>query len=244
MLDLLLRFLQHPLDYLPILQTTNLSFIDFIKEDTDYYSFNFRANNLPNWKAGQHAIFTMPQQKITGQTWRVFSVASASYEDMIKIGTIIPEPHSDFKDHLLHLKSGVQIKMHGPFGEMYVRPYMKNIVAIAGGIGITPFRSIMADLTQKKSDTKFTLIFAASENKYIYKSELETWKQINPNLDIIYTDLPTETNAALDKILSTDNSDKYFFISGSPGMIVAMRRELRSRRIATSQIFNDSFNGY
>lgn len=249
MLDILSRALRHPIDYSAIRHVTTLRFKERIQENENTYSFIFTAPKLPDWKAGQHAIFTLPGKKVgpnaqarAGKTWRPFSVASAPHELMVRIGTIIPPEPSSFKQGLMSLRPDEPARMYGPYGELYLRPNMKKVVAVAGGIGITPFRSIIADMVSKGNNIDFHLIYSAKA-EHVYKSELDDWKAKLPSLRITYTHTPEEVNAELEKEVS-GLDDAYFMLSGAPGMIEALRRSLRERRVPHTRIIHDPFKGY
>ncbi len=242
MLDILNRALRHPIDYSGIARVTTIQFQEKIQENENTYSFIFTAPKLPDWRAGQHAIFTLPGKKVTSKTWRPFSVASAPHENVIRIGTIIPPEPSSFKQNLMALQTGDQVRMYGPYGELYIRPDMKKVVAVAGGIGITPFRSIIADMASKGNDIDFHLIYSA-KTEHVYKSELEEWRDKLPRLRVTYTRTPEEVNAELEKETSRLD-DIYLMLSGAPGMIEALRRSLRERRVPRSRIIHDPFKGY
>ena len=243
MLDVITRACRHPLDYSGVLKVRELQFKEKVSEGNGVYSFIFTADKLPEWQAGQHAIFSMPDKKVTGKTWRPFSVASAPHEGVIRIGTIIPPEPSSFKYHLSNLELGECIRMYGPFGELYVRPQTKNVVAVAGGIGITPFRSILADLAHKHRDVQLTLIYSAKES-YTYQTELEEWTSKNKNLNIIYTHTPEEVAAELEKQTSLHKNTADYLLSGAPGMIIALRKQLDSLNINKARVLNDPFKGY
>lgn len=252
MLDIISRACLHPIDYSGVFKITDLSFKERVQEHDNIYSFTFTADKLPTWKAGQHAVFALPGQLVKNlrsdgrseKNWRPFSVASAPHEGIIRIGTTIPSPSSNFKQQLLSLSAGKKIRMHGPFGELYIRPGMKKIVGVAGGIGITPFRSIFCDLALNKTDVSLTLIYSARNQSYTYRSELEDYCAKNPNLHIIYTEGAEEVNRKLLEQVSIHGNDASYFISGAPGMITALRQSLRERDIQSKKIFNDPFKGY
>ncbi len=250
MLDILNRAFRHPIDYSGVARVTTIQFQERIQENENTYSFIFTAPKLPKWNAGQHAIFTLLGKKVpgskdeaqSGKTWRPFSVASAPHENTIRIGTIIPPEPSSFKQNLMALQTGDQVRMYGPYGELYIRSHMKKVVAVAGGIGITPFRSIIADMAFKGNDIDFHLIYSAKV-EHVYKSELEDWKTRLPRLKVTYTNTPEEVNAELDKE-TNGSDDTYYMLSGAPGMIEALRRSLRERRVPRSHIIHDPFKGY
>lgn len=241
MIDLFYRACLHPLDYIGALKKRRLIFKEKIQESGTIYSFIFEPTETLVWKAGQHAIFTFPKQKLTGRSWRPFSVASSPHEKVVRIGTIISEPHSDFKQKLFDLKPGNAIFMNGPFGEFYVKPRIKHIIGFAGGIGITPFRSILSHLTHQGSPIHITLIYSAKDH-HTYRREMDEWQATNDKLNIIYTRTPDEVNGAIDALTDTHKNNADYFISGSPGMINAIRQALKQKGI--KKIHNDPFKGY
>lgn len=243
MLDVILRACRHPIEYSGIRRVTTLQFQEKIQETDTIHSFIFRAPDLPSWKAGQHAIFTLPGKRVEGKTWRPFSVASAPYESVVRIGTIInPEP-SSFKQNLMSLQVGDPMRMFGPYGELYLRPNMKKVVAVAGGIGITPFRSIIADMAHRGNNIEFHLIYSAKA-EHVYKTELENWKAKLPNLKITYTATAEEVNATLEKEMVASGNSAHYLLSGAPGMIEALRQSLLTHGIKRDHILHDPFKGY
>lgn len=241
MIDLILRALKHPFDYILVLNRRTLILQEIIQESADIYSFIFRPAKPCIWKAGQHGIFLFPRTRIMGKFWRAFSIASSSHEGVIRIATIIKDEPSDFKKHLLALHIGDHMIMHGPFGEFHVSNKISRIVGIAGGIGITPFRALLKDIALGVIiDTKLTLIYSAI-GTYTFKEELEVLAK-HPAIEIIYTETPEQVNAALDAQVALHGNSASYFISGSPGMINALRKSCISKGI--THIVNDSFKGY
>lgn len=241
MLSVLQRAWRNPIDYSGFFKTRTLTLTQTIHEGSNVYSFIFKPDKPSSWKPGQHAVFTMPGREIEGKTWRAFSVASAPYEGVIRIGTTIPDKPSDFKQKLRNLTPGETIKMHGPFGELHRSKRTKHIVGIAGGIGITPFRSMIADLVHSPTDnTKITLLYSCTEF-YAYKDELDAWAT-DPRVEIKYMHTPDEVNAAIAEQTKLHRNEAYYFISGSPGMIEAIIKTLRQKGVRN--IVNDPFKGY
>ena len=243
MQDIISRVCLHPIKYSGILRITTLQFKEKIQENDNTYSFIFTAPKLPRWETGQHAIFTLPGARVEEKTWRPFSVASAPNEGAIRIGTIIPPEPSSFKQKLMELQSGDKVRMFGTYGELCLKPSMEKVVAVAGGIGITPFRSIICDMAGKGNNIDFHLIYSAKA-EHVYKAELENWKRKLPNLKITYTATPDEVKAELLKEVANDNETTHYLLSGAPGMIEALRGNLREQEVKATRIINDPFKGY
>ncbi len=170
-------------------------------------------------------------------------MASAPHENVIRIGTIIsPEP-SSFKQNLMSLQPGDPVRMFGPYGELYLRPSIKKIVAVAGGIGITPFRSIIANMADKGDPIDFHLIYSAKA-EHVYQADLERWKAKLPNLKITYTATADEVASELEKQVALERNTAHYMLSGAPKMIEALRGQLQSLGVTANNICHDPFKGY
>jgi ferredoxin-NADP reductase len=241
MWDVIIRALRNPLDYLPVIIRRTLILQETIQESSDTYSFIFKPKRPCTWKAGQHGIFMFKDRTISGKFWRPFSIASSAHEGVIRITTIIKAEPSDFKKNLLALKPGDAFLMQGPFGEFHTSRRISRIVGIAGGIGITPFRALLRDITLGViPHTEITLIYSAIET-YTFQNEIAQWEK-HPAVTVIYTHTPEEVNAALDAQVKEKGNSAAYFISGSPGMIGAIRGRLKAAGIR--KIVNDTFKGY
>lgn len=242
MQSLLMRALTHPFDYIGVLKKHGLSFIEHVDEGNGVHTFVFLKPTTLSWKPGQHAVFTLPRQEIKGKKWRAFSIASTASEEVIRIGTNCPDNASDFKKKLLQLQPGDVITMYGPFGEFHASAGAKDIVGIAGGIGITPFRSIMqAIVNEELPNTSLLLIYAGKDNYFPYLEKCQTYIK-HPNIDIIYVNTPEEVNREIDQAVQKKGNEASYFLSGSPGMLGALRTRLK--KLSITKIVNDPFKGY
>lgn len=241
MWDVITRALRHPFDYAPIINRQTLQLQQRIQESEDIYSFIFTPSRPLRWKAGQHGIFYFPGTLFAKRFWRAFSIASSSQEGVVRISTIIKPEHSDFKQRLLSMQIGETIFMQGPFGEFHTSNRISRIVGIAGGIGITPFRALIKDIASGIiPETHLTLIYSAIDS-YTYKDEIDALAQ-HPSIEIIYTHTPDEVNKALDAQIQLNGNSASYFISGSPGMIGALRKACKEKGVR--RIVNDPFRGY
>src|SRR5712691_8249693 len=106
----------------------------------------FRFEKPSNWtfKAGQALDMTLldpPETDAEGNT-RTFSIASAPHEDTLMVATRMRD--TAFKRVLKTLPAGSTVKIEGPSGDLTLHNNAKRAaVLLAGGIGITPFRSMV-----------------------------------------------------------------------------------------------------
>ena len=154
-------------DTLAIFKKRELLFLESRKELEDVYTFVFEKDKDVTWKAGQHGLFNITHKKIKNPI-RPFSMASAPAEDTIKITTSIGADPSDFKKAMLELEKGMKIKISGPVGSFYLKDSRPTLL-IAGGMGITPFRSILKQIEEEgnRSEQQINLLYMDSKKSYI-----------------------------------------------------------------------------
>ena len=96
---------------------------------------------------------------------------------------------SPYKKRLSTLDKGAKVKVKGPEGHFVLhQDYSKPAVFLSGGIGVTPFRSMIKYATDKELAVKITM-FDSNRNtdNIIFKKEFDDWAKINKNVKIIYT---------------------------------------------------------
>ena len=169
-------------------------------EGTDVMSFKFSKQNdqkkrgaedkkTPlDYTAGQFAFFDIggvyndPKGPI-----RHFTISSSPTENFIMFSTRIRD--SPYKKRLSTLEEGAKVKVRGPEGQFVLhQDYSKPAVFLSGGIGVTPFRSMIKYATDKQLPLKI-IMFDSNRNRdnILFKKEFDDWTNINKNLKIIYT---------------------------------------------------------
>jgi len=222
------------------------------KETDNVYSFIFKSDELIKWRAGQYLFYTFPNDNPDNRgVTRYFTISSAPFEDFIMLTTGINLPagrqalsSSTFKKSLMGMRIGGRITASGPDGDFTVEDPNKNYVFIAGGIGITPFRSILLDLDHKKLPINVQLLYANSNGNIVFKEELESLIVKNPNFKINYFISPAYIGK---KTLSTFNSQLStlnFYISGPKPFVETYSQILKKIGIKKEKIKLDRFPGY
>jgi ferredoxin-NADP reductase len=108
-------------------------------------SFRFAKPAGWTYRAGQSIDMTLidpPETEAEGNL-RAFTVSSAPRENSITITTRLRD--TAFKRVLQQVALGTQVKVEGPFGDFRLHHAARPAVLLAGGIGITPFRSILVE---------------------------------------------------------------------------------------------------
>jgi len=219
--------------------TYNVTLIDRKLLDNEYYRFDFEKPEGYHFKEGQYSIFKLIDRELEGKDFRIFSIASANEEPYIRIATRIPELHSDFKDVLLHMPIGDKINMSEPKGKFVLDPNCE-CVFIAGGIGITPIRSLILSQPKQEDVDQNTLIYSELESCYPFQDELEDI----PGLNIDYCADIEPTQNAIKQTVKKNKNNVTYYISGSPGFVKGISGLLKENGVTDDHIKHDLFVGY
>lgn len=211
----------------------------------DVYSYTFIAKSQLTWQAGQHGMLEikLPNGKTAR---RMFSLSSAPTESRVTVTTHWQgEKSSDYKRALWNLQPSDTAKMRGPVGPMYIRDPAAKYVLIAGGIGITPFRSILVEAVSQHPSLHATLLYATrDEDTIAFRDELDSLSKELANVSINYITSPQTIDEQVIVQASKDLSDTMYYLSGPPSMVKNYKRRLRKMGVFRNQIKSDPFMGY
>ncbi len=230
------------------------------------WEFLFTPDKPITFIAGQFMEWTLshPHPDTRG-TRRYFSISSSPTEKEVMLATKIPEKPSSYKASLMNLNPGDALYATNLEGEFVlplpVIPTKSNVIPaavegsrptiklktaayifIAGGIGITPFRSIIKYLLDNNISVPITLFYVAhSKDEFVFDDLFEqAQKAIGLKL-IQTTERLTED---LIKQHVEKPSSKTFYLSGPQPMIMAYKEMLEKMGIKKSNIKTDYFPGY
>ena len=185
-------------DTLSIFKKRELLFLESYKESEDVYTFLFKKEKDLTWKAGQHGLFSITHKKIKNST-KPFTVASAPTENVVRLTMSIGDNPSDFKKAMLELKQGMKVKMSGPVGSFYLKDNNPSLL-IAGGIGITPFRSILKQVEAEwnGAEKQIDLLYMDSKKSYLFKDEMDEIAN-KTSISVTYLDSRENLHQEIDK---------------------------------------------
>jgi len=210
-----------------------------IKPETkDVFSLIFEKPKDFSFYAGQYLTYELPVLDPNGNT-RPFTISASPTEGFLMLST--KYGLSPFKEALVQLKSGDSITTSHPAGT-FILDELTPAVFIAGGIGITPFRSMLKYALDEKLSTPITLIYSNSDNNFLFKKELENWKQDLPNLIIIYHN--STQNGHLTKLPTTNYQLPIYYLAGPPKMVSSFEQILIQHGVDKTNIRYDKFTGY
>lgn len=223
------------------------------------YQFAFSAPKKPSNIPGQYLQWTLPHAKSDSRgVRRFFTIASSPTEDMVQVGVrFSPQKGSSFKNALLAMKPGDTIAASGLTGEFVLpKDPRTKLVFIAGGIGITPFRSMIKYLVDRKEQRMITLLYSNKNVEDIAYKDLFDRAEKEIGLKVFYViDNPAADLSGLKNSLRaidtqaisssiSDFAERTFYISGPPGMVSSFKGMLRRMGLKRRQIKTDFFPGF
>lgn len=220
--------------------------------------FFFERPEAFEYKSGQHITLRLinpPQTDEEGNN-RIFSLTSAPYEEDLSIATRMRE--TAFKNSLKAMSLQTIIDMDGPSGSMVLhQESSKAAVFLAGGIGITPFISMVKDASHEKLTHKIFLFYSNRRPEdTAYLEDLQKLEKENPNFKLIATMTEKEksshqwngetdyiTKEMLQKYVG-DLSLPIYYVAGPPQMTEAMKKMLAEAGVLDDNIRSEDFTGY
>jgi ferredoxin-NADP reductase len=215
-------------------------------ESPDVVSFTFQPDAPLVWKAGQflHCVLHHEPTDNRGSD-RWFTIASAPFERHVMITTkFARKKGSTFKQAFHALKIGESIELSDVSGDFIINDKRRDHVFIAGGIGITPFRSILKTMAHAGTALRVTLLYANHGKHVVYKKELETVAKQNPNLAIHYLFSPERISPDAIKQRVPDLKKPLFYVSGPEPMVESVGEMLKKLGVPKKHLKQDWFPGY
>jgi ferredoxin-NADP reductase len=208
------------------------------------------------FKAGQAVVLELldpPPED--GQKRRTFSLASAPFERMLTVATRMRG--TAFKRALNALPVGSSVKLLGPLGQFSLTDAARPAVFIAGGIGITPFMSMLRQAANDSSPQRLLLLYSNRRPEdAAFIRELQGLERQNKNFRLVATmtemgnsarEWRGETgviNAGLIKRAVDGLLAPVYYVVGPPAMVAAMQETLRGMGVAEENIQTEEFYGY
>ena len=214
-------------------------------------SFRFPQPAELNYKAGQFFFVTL---KRDGEELRKHFSFSSSPTEKTYIEFTKKLSDSDFSAALKALKAGDWARIDAPYGEFTFEGEHERIGLLAGGIGITPFKSICQYCTDMNLDTKVTLLYGnRTENDIAFRKQLEVLQRQNKNLKIVFILNEADSSwkgakglitAELVKKEIPDYKETMFYTCGPPKMVEIMEKLVAQLGLPETQLKREYFTGY
>lgn len=229
-------------------------------ENDQVITYWFKPDQPADQIAGQFLELTLPHEPADHRgNRRWFTISSSPTEPLLAITTKFASPKdsgdgSSFKRAMQQLKPGDSLDASDPLGD-FVVPLNPQIplVFIAGGIGITPFHSIIQWLQATTTDADgrrpIQLFYSVSQPQDFLFMDLFEAAPIDftPIVTRSTPDWQGQTQpltAAYIMEHAKPAPGSLVFISGPESMVIGLRRELIAAGLNSQQIVTDAFPGY
>ena len=226
------------------------------KQASGCFDYVFKANRKVLFEAGQYLDWTMHVRSPDNRgNRRAFTIASAPSENELRLGVKFYAHASAFKQSLLALRPGDTIYASQLAGE-FVLPKNQNekLAFIAGGIGVTPFRSMIQHMIDADDKRSVVLLYGNNKTNEIAYSDVFNRAERELGLRTVYVvaqDAQPDSNihhgfidATLIKREMPDFQDRIFYISGPRIMVVRFQKVLAELGVSKTRIKTDFFPGF
>ena len=212
-------------------------------------------NEKPLFTAGQYAECTLPHVSPDSRgSRRYFTIASSPTKNELRFGIRFDKDHaSSFKKSLMNMKEGGQMVV-GSIAGSFTLPKDKKqkIVCIAGGIGITPFRSQIESLLDTGETRDIVLIYAnKTEDDIAYRDLFLMAESVGVRtvylLDQVTPEWKGKQGYVTKELLAEcipDIKERIIYISGPHVMVTGTERTLEAMGIRGERVLIDFFPGY
>jgi len=207
------------------------------------YDLAFERSPHLTFMPGQYLEWTLKHKgaDVRGNR-RMFSIASSPTQPEVHIGIKTYEPSSSFKKALLAMRPGQRIRVAHVAGNFTLpQETDRKLVFIAGGIGITPFHSMVQYLTDKNETRDITLFYLANTAEdFVYQDDLTAAESVG-----------VKTNYVIGKLEEQNLRDhldlfkqSLVYISGPNGLVSHYKHVLITLGVPRANIKTDHFTGY
>src|ERR1039458_6214322 len=220
----------------------------------------FRFEKPSNWtfEAGQSLDMTLcepPETDAEGNT-RTFSMASGPDEDTLIVATRMRD--TAFKRVLKTMPLGSAVKIEGPSGSLTLHnDVTRTAVFLAGGIGITPFRSMVLRAAKEKLTHRIVLFYSNRRPEDApFLDELQALEKENPNYKLVasMTEMAKSHRSWHGEVGQIDRemllrylkdaASPIYYVAGPPEMVKGLHKTINGAGVDDDNIRAEEFAGY
>jgi len=221
-------------------------------------AFHFDKPAGFSFRPGQAIDLILTDPAVAGKEGErhAFSIVSAPHEGELVVATRMR--NSAYKNALARLPVGALAQVDGPFGSLTLHNKQdRAAVLIAGGIGITPFMSMLRHATHSALQQRLVLLYSNRRPEdAAFLSELQRLEGENRNFRLVATmtqmgesRLPWMgqtgvIDEALLKRIGAELPAPIYYVAGPPAMVGSLRDALERAGVDGDDIRSEEFHGY
>lgn len=220
-----------------------------IQRTHDVKSFVFKRPEGFEYTAGQWMYVNIKIEDVTKM--HHFTISSSPTEDYLMFTKKITD--SPYSRALDKMKGDEWFRLWGPYGDFHFSGEYPKLGFLSGGIGITPLRSMLRYIADKKLPTDVKMLYAnKTAADIVFRDELEQMQQQDSNIVIMnvltrepeWQGLKGHVNGKMIKEQIPDYEERVFYICGPPSMNEAMKKALKELDMPDERIKLEDFTGY
>ncbi|GAC1387531.1 MAG: hypothetical protein NVS1B7_0680 [Candidatus Saccharimonadales bacterium] len=216
------------------------------------FMFWFKPDKSIRQVAGQFIELKIPHDnKDSRGEKRWFTLSSSPTEPLVAITTKITEESSSFKKALRSLKAGDVVDMSAPMGD-FVLPKKQDqpTLLVAGGIGCTPYRSMITYLKDSQEQRNIRLLYAVNNAAEIAFADTFS-AYLKDDFVTVINQPPAHSSRLSGRIDGTmilsqvqDQANTLVYLSGPEPMVNDLATQLKNSGFNKKNIKSDVFPGY
>jgi ferredoxin-NADP reductase len=207
------------------------------------WAFRFKPEGSFTWTAGQYVrVELLHNDPDKEGTKRWFTNSAAPFEGIMQITTRVTE--STFKQALSKLEPGDELQLiESPEGDFVWQDTDLPMVFVAGGIGITPFRSILKQRVHDGLPLNVMVVYGSRTPEVPFKDELTAWMSTHAEFSVRYVVGEPLSAEKLAEVVPTLNQS-LVYVSGPEPMVEALGEDLKKHGLPEAQFKQDAFPNY
>lgn len=222
------------------------------EEAENIRTFLFKPEQKIHFTAGQFAEWTIKHKNPDNRGQRRwFTISTSPNDNLVGFTTKLDQDRkSTFKSHLSKLQPGDQIDISQPMGDFVLPKLIQTpLVFVAGGIGITPFYSILQWLAETKEERDIKMIYGVNNEDEIVFQDTFDLSRVQPT---IVVSNPSSAwggergliSAELIMDLAKPSEDTLVYVSGPEPMVEKLETDLKKAGLDKKQFVGDFFPNY
>jgi len=216
-----------------------LTFLRSEPEASNVKTFHFQKPEGFTYTAGQYQTWKLsPEGEPNDDQAHWFTISAPPSADTLTISTRVTD--SAFKQKLNSLQAGDKITAEKVEGD-FIWEDDQEVVLIAGGIGVTPYHSILLERDHGGKKLNATLVYGNRDDQVVFRDEFDELQTRHPELKVVYLIGEKLTAESLLKA-APEIRDRLTYLSGPEPMVDAIGDDLKAHGV--TNLKQDWFPGY
>lgn len=224
-----------------------------VDEASNIRTFYFKSEKPVHYTAGQYTELKLPHPHPDKRgTRRWFTISSAPGGEFLTITTKYAgdDKSSSFKKTLFKLKPGTEVDMADPMGDFVLPKLIQTpLVFVAGGIGVTPYHSILEWLAATGEQRPVKLLYGVrNEDEIVFQ---DTFQRAGVEPTVVVSEPSPAWGGERGRItaqlivgLEKPSDDTLVYVSGPEPMVQSLANDLHKAGLDKKQVVTDEFPNY